>query len=396
MDKARSTWLFILFCTLAPVPAQAQINQINAISVSPSPAQPNQTVTITLWVEGGCNNSNFELNFGDGQAAAVVVPSLIPITHTYSKTGTYTLSAFSTAPNPPPMPFQPYPPPACGGIPTITVPVLPAPEFTGWTGGLYCFTYGCNPAISAMPLALPEPGNTVIFQGSGFGAAAGSAFMVLQSYGGNWPELRVQLQIDPGNWQPGVVVATIPAGIVGVVDQPGTFQIVTAGGSASNAYAVPFTASRAYQDIYASRLGCSMTKNTSSDECLFNGSYNWPTECDGGLNLNGTGPPGPPPMGFWGNHESGWQIFAGANDAGVDTFFVTSPLQNGWLVAYAGYSWVSSDSNSFAYILNPPNLYFGGPTANPSPWQIGWNVSACGWLGYNGDFEVYGPSGVPY
>ncbi len=392
MDKARSVWLFILFCTLAPVPAQAQINQINAISVTPSPAQPNQTVTITVWTEGGC--SNIDLNFGDGQSAQIIVPTLIPITHQYSKAGTYTLLAFSTAPNPPPMPFQPYPPPACGGIPTVTLPVLPASQFTGWTGALYCVVYGCNPTISAMPLSLPEPGNTVIFQGSGFGVATGRAFMVLQSYGGNWPERRVQLQIDPGNWQLGVVVATIPAGIVGVVDQPATFQIVTAGGSASNAYGVPFAATLDYQDIDASLITCSMTKNSPSDYCQNSGGDNYPAECGQGapwlwgeLVTNG----------FGAYLASGWQLTAGANDAGVDTYSLIGPLLNGWLVSNADFGVdASTDSNSFAYILNPPNLYFGGPTANPSPWSIGWNVSACGAVQYGGDFYVYGPTGVPY
>jgi hypothetical protein len=407
MKKALPIWPVLLFCALAPISAHAQVNQINAIYVTPTPAQPNQAVTIFVITEGTC--SNLLLNFGDGTSTQVPVPTLIPATHTYAQAGTYTLSAVSTVPNLPPI-FGFQPPPNCGGIPTVTLPVLPAAEITGFRGGLYCFLYGCNPTISAMPLSLPEPGNTVIFQGSGFGVHQGTAWMYLQSYGGNWPLLRVQLQIDPGYWQPGVVVATIPAvvwsqgplgisipsGLIGVADQTATFQLVTQGQSASNAFGVPFTAYRDFVDIDSSRIGCSMTKNTSSDQCQFNGSTNYPIECDDGLSLPGGGSP---PPGFWGYHASGWQLTAGANDAGVDTFSLTYPLQNNWLVSSADFSDGGSDNNTFSYVLNPggptQNLYFGGPTANPS-WQIGWNVDACGMLGYSGDLYLYGPIGVPY
>lgn len=379
MDKARSIWLFILFCALAPVPAQALNNQINAISVTPSPAQPNQTVAITVDVVGpeGCA---FTLDFGDGQSTTSTAAKG-PITHAYDQTRVLTATPAALFP--------------CTGSATVTLPVL---QTTGMVGAVYCAINGCNPTISAMPLSLPEPGNTVIFQGSGFGFTAGTAWMVLQSYSGS--QKRVQLGIEPGYWQPGVVVATITSQIGGVVDQTATFQIVTAGGSGSNGYNVPFVAWRDYGDIDATRIGCSMTKNTGSDGCQFNGgtNFNQPFECVWGigLSLSGTADLGPA-TGFWGNHLSGWQLTAGANDAGVDTFFLTSPLQNGWLLDNADISSVgASDNHTFINILNPPNLYFGGPTANPSSWQIGWNVDACGILSYTGEFNIIGPIGVPF
>ncbi len=166
MGKALPIWLFILCCAVAAVLAQAQNNQINAISVTPSPAQPNQIVAITVDVvgAGGCA---FTLDFGDGQSTTSTAAKG-PTTHVYNKPRVLTATPASLFP--------------CTGSATVTPPVL---QTAGFTGILYCALNGCNPAISAMPRSLPEPGNTVIFQGSGFGFTFGTAWMVLQSYGGH-------------------------------------------------------------------------------------------------------------------------------------------------------------------------------------------------------------------
>lgn len=387
MTKAASIWIVFLLCLLAPAAAQAQVNQISTISVTPAPAAPGQAVTITVDIVGSCKGG-YILNFGDGSPPAVKGGVMKTSSHAYATTGTYTLKATPTVPN------LPGVPPECGGEATVSLPVLPASELSGGTGALFCFADGCNPKISTMALSILEPGGTAFIQGSGFGITPGSVWMVLQSYGNLFPPLRTQLQIFPGYWQPGLIIASIPAGISGVIEQSATFQVITGDSAASNGFNAPFVPADDYVNIDASRIGCSLSAHTASDQCQSNGSTNSPFECFQ-IGVSGKGPS---PTGFSAYHGSGWQLSAGANDAGNDTFYLTSPLQNGWLLSDAELyqiTWTSG-TNSFAYILNPPNLYFGGPTANPSNWQIGWNVSGCSELTYDGSFNIYGPKGVPY
>jgi hypothetical protein len=376
MNKALFIWPFLFFWALAPVPAYAQVNQINAISASPSPAVVGENVSFSVATVGDCSSYVYAVNYGDNNTGAglFAVPP-----HTYANPGNYTVTVTPVSG------VVPGEAPCTGSASVLVKVGKSAPR------GLYCYFDGCNPTISAMPLSLPEPGNTVIFQGSGFGNYPGSAVMVLQVYGG--PEVTIALQIDAGYWNNTVVVATIPSNIVQVVDQTATFQLFTVGGSASNGFNVPFKATRAYTQIPFNRINCSMTNHSPSDGCQGTGSYNLPMEC-----FSSGGPAPPPGQGYFAYHASGWQISAGANDAGVDSYFLTSSLQNGWLVSDADFNVASSDSNTFAQVLNPylgPDLYFGGPTANPQ-WQIGWNVDGCGILWYAGDLDIYGPTDVPY
>jgi hypothetical protein len=384
MGKAPSIWLLAVICMLAPVPALAQ-GTITAVAVTPSPAVPGQTVTISVDVVGTCNGQGLTLSYGDFGIPETFTFPLPPITHTYGEPGTYGLTANPSFPNLPNLP------PVCGGGATTLLPVLPASTLTGVAGGLYCAIFGCHPTITSIPLpSIIKPGGVVIFQGNDFGLETGTAWIILQSFGGNWPETRTQLQIVAGDWHPGVVIATIPT-ISGVLTQTATFQIITKGSSASNAIHSGFAATRHLLDIPASRIGCSMTTNSPSDSCQNIGGTNYPAEC--GLGIYGTAPP---VEGFAGLHSSGWQWLPGNNDTGLDTFGLTSPLQNGWLSAGADFAYSSTDNGSGAYILSPPGFDFGTPTANPSNWTIGWYVDACGQLGYAGDFEIVGPMGVPY
>jgi hypothetical protein len=373
MYKLRSIGLLIfLAAALAPVSAYAQVPEITFITITPSPAVPGETVSITVDVVGG--SCTFELDFGDG-TSTVSDPAQGPITHVYNQTAVLRATQAPIFP--------------CGGFASATLPILPASQLSGIGGALYCAIFGCHPTISQMPLNNVTPGGQVIFTGSGFGRRPGTAWIALQTFTGQNTQW-FQLQIESGSWQPSLVVADIPSGLSNFMPQTASFQIVTQSQSASNATLLPFRPALDFADVDANRISCSMTANSPSDMCQSNGRSNFPVEC--GATLPGFGYT-PPSLGFGGYHASGWQVFAGNNDTGTDTFSLFSPLVNGWTTAGYDFSAGSlSGAGTFAELLNPPTL---ASTSDPPSWSVLWNVEACNLVEYGGDIYAQGPRGVP-
>jgi hypothetical protein len=372
MGKARSILLAILFLSLVPVAAQAQApGQITALVVTPTPAQANETVSISVAWVGNCSGDVI-LDFGDGSPTTVFdIPSLAPVTHSYTQTATLKVSAGPTA--------------ACGGQAIATLPVINA---TGILKAIYCGFFGCNPTITLMPFSNVTPGGQVIVQGTGFGNQPGTLQIVLQSF---YNQLIYDVPVAASDWSGNLVIATIPSGIESVIAQSASFQIITNNSAASNAYLVPFTPTLQTMAIEWNRVPCIMNMHSASDDCQGQGGFNVPAECSE-LPEFGEGnniPYNPPSYGA--NHGSGWQLF-GASDQGTDTFFISPLLQNGWVNA-GGATFVSvpesgSSASLLAPITNAPVTFLA--------WQVGWNVSACSWASYFGNIFIVGPAGVPY
>jgi IPT/TIG domain len=371
MGKARSILLAALFFTVVPIAAWAQApGQITALIVTPTPAQANQTVSISVAWVGNCSGEAI-LDFGDGSPNTVVpIPSLAPVTHSYTQTATLKVSAGPTA--------------ACGGQAIATLPVA---NTSGVLGALYCAFFGCNPTISSMPFSNVTPGGQLIISGSGFGNQPGTVQIVLQSF---YNQLIYGVPVAASDWSSGLVVATMPSGIEGVVAQNASFQIITNNSSASNAYFQAFRPKLQMMTIEWNRIPCIMNMHSPSDDCQGQGGFNTPAECSE-LPAFGEGnfPYNPPA--YTANHGSGWQLF-GASDRGTDTFYISPPLQNSWVNA-GGATFVSaSDSGSSASLFTP----ITSAPVTTLAWQVGWNVSACSWASYFGNIFIQGPAGVPY
>jgi hypothetical protein len=369
-------WLLVAGFALAPVSVNAQGGEITFITVTPSPATPGETVSIKVDVVGvGCA---FTLDFGDQNSGTFGTGQ--SITHVYNQSAVLTATPASIFP--------------CTGSATATLNVL---NLSPPVMQMNCVVVGCNPTISSMPFSQVRPGGLVLLVGTGFGLQSGTASIALQSSDGN--EQRFPVQIPPGWWTPTWVAGYIPPSplpqqsqqiLKNFLPQTAAFQLVTYGGAGSNAFHLPFAPALDIQLIDSLWINCSMTANSPSDACQLWGNDNWPAEC--GVDYS----PGyaAPDVGFAAYHGSGWQLFAGNNDIGTDTFSFAGPLSNDWQTAGYSFDVLAEDSSSFAEFLNYPTP---GATSNPPSWSVLWNVSGCGFVIYRGEYWISGPLGTnPY
>jgi hypothetical protein len=124
-----------------------------------------------------------------------------------------------------------------------------------------------------------------------------------------------------------------------------------------------------------------------NDQCEGWGDNKWPNECGSGPGWGGA----QQNFGLGGYHASGWGF---NGKGGFDLFWVTSPLQNGWVLQSTSATWLvkvgdvstaSEDQNATAA---PGSL---------SPWLgVDWYVGNCGALEYAGHMIITGPLGVPF
>jgi hypothetical protein len=296
------------------------------------------------------------VSFGDGQhLLALSGPGQhinFPITfhHRYSKLGTYIVRAQSGG--------------GCPGNVSATPQVAAGPQISS----IFSFEV--------------TPGAGILLRGENFGSATGQVEMTVPHYTG--AILVNYLQII--DWNDTFVTGTIPA-IDGVREgQQAKFTVIAQCGTRSNPWSTAYIPTIDVADLadHTDRLECSMSVGASvSDECLGGGGSNWPPEC-GGLAMWSVG-------GFEGYHASGW---GGGGRGGWDFFWVTSPLQNGWVLTSATADWTLKVGD-VSTASEDPNT-----TASPgavSPFMgVNWYVGNCGMVIYGGHMMITGPLGVPF
>jgi hypothetical protein len=370
--------------------AAARADQITAVQVSPASPQAASAANVTLQGTGTCNSLVFD--WGDQSAAyshgsQLTLPFPLP-PHTYSNAGNYTLTVTGVK--------------GCIGkglSTTITVaaktPGVGIVDLCKHVdcGGLLGSKGGLNPGIKNFPLLELQPkidyfgfsnftpGGEVTIVGSGFGNSPGALHIV--GYG---PVISFKLpdgNIPILSWKDTLIVATIPANIAGVVDQPVVFYVVTANNLKSKySLTVPFVATREvkkipYGDPAVMVVSCGTDSNL--DQC-----NNWSDPDDGGPL---------PDLSTWGgtlagNHLNCWGCFG--DDVGADVYQVS--VANGWILDQVFFSAMPSDPGEASAVLNtslPPGA---------SAWQpsVSWVVTSGDFIHYTMDLYTVGPKGVPY
>jgi hypothetical protein len=122
--------------------------------------------------------------------------------------------------------------------------------------------------------------------------------------------------------------------------------------------------------------------------CQASGSNNFPQECyplgEGpGLGLRPT-----PLAGF---HASGWGFHG---NSGVDQFWLTPSLQNGWVLDSASVDWAVMINNGGS--VKEASSFGTDPGISDPELGVDWSVNNCGGIGYQGHMIIVGPVGVPY
>jgi hypothetical protein len=360
MNTSCSMAILAVLVLLAPRPAAAAeeplppTQNITAVSPSPSPVAAGALETITISGVGKCGTFLFDL--GDS-TPTVHLPGNFPIRvyHAYSKPGSYRLKAQGQG--------------DCTGAAAAHLNVV-------------------GPTITSMFLfSQVTPGGWVILEGQNFGNLPGKVLIHLTHYLGH----PIDLPLQNLQWGDTFAAGTIPDDISGVLDQQATFTLVTQVGATSNAWTAQFTAAAGFAYIPFSRFECSTSIGAGpSDQCLNWGYDNWPPECGCCPNWGlGSVPPDYP--GFTGYHGSGWGFHG---NSGNDQFWVTAPLNNGWVFDSAGVGWEVKVGD-----VSQANLDSNTTSApgTPSPTVgVDWYVGNCGAIPYEGYVSITGPVGVPF
>jgi hypothetical protein len=228
----------------------------------------------------------------------------------------------------------------------------------------------------------------MLVYGQFFGDVPGQVWIHLKDWQGHPHDY--QLLDTQTHWSDTFVAGQIPD-ISGVLNQQATLTVVAQCGAVSNATTVDFTPNIDVADLadHTDRLKCSISPGASvSDQCMDWGGNHWPGECgawpgQGGTNWGD--------LGLGGYHASGVGFHG---NGGNDQFWVTTPLQNGWLLYSASATWATKVGDVSTASEDPNNTSAPG---SPSPnLGVNWYVGNCGMVVYFGHMIITGPIGVPF
>jgi hypothetical protein len=284
----------------------------------------------------------------------VHLPGNFPIIvyHAYSKPGTYTLRAEGQG--------------DCTGAAAARLKVA-------------------GPTITDMfLLSQVTLGGSVLLHGQNFGNLPGKVLIHLTHYLGH----PIDLPLQNLQWGDTFAAGTVPDDISGVLDQEVTLTVVHQTGAASNGWTAHFTAALGVADLadHTDRVDCSTSIGAGpSDECMGWGYNNWPVECGSYGNF------GRADYGLWGYHASGWGFHG---NSGNDQFWVTAPLQNGWVLNSTSAN-TSAKIGDVSQASEDPNSTSAPGTPSPDL-GVDWYVGNCGMVIYDGHMIITGPLGVPF
>jgi hypothetical protein len=273
--------LFILPVLGLGIPAALAAGRINALTAAPNPTFANKPVTFSVQGTGNCH---FRLTFGDGApplTATVPLPYQPP-THSYARSGTYTVIAKPVAGAP------------CTGQASVNVTIQfstagpgQAPNSGAMGQGrtskvapdatkeLQCMLNGCQPQLDPQnPLVFFSditPGGGAIVQGSGFGSAVGpqnALILTLTTYF----HVPLTVKLENLSWVDNAVGGSIPADIRGVPDGPATLQLITAAGARSDLINVNFVAARDLQLLDPNEENGYCSTNGTDNYCVRSGT----------------------------------------------------------------------------------------------------------------------------
>ncbi len=356
---------------LAYVSTALGAGKITGIMLNPPDIKTCAIETITVNGTGKCGSVT--VFFGDGNKLITLgKPTPFPLTfhHVYSKGGLTKLSV------------QAYTGPGsiCTGKASRTVQVAAGPKPTITSTSF--FSLGSQ----------ITPGAVILLYGQNFGDMPGQAWIHLKDWQTQQPVHRQLLYTDT-HWSDTFVAGQIPD-ISGVLNQQATLTVVAQCGAVSNAATVEFTANIDVVDYSGdtspnqNRINCSMTGAHDNDFCPGPGSLNFPPEC--GF-ISGSEGLGIPWVGLQGYHQSAWGT---GGPSGNDKFWLTPPLQNGWVLSSTDVYWETLVGNGGNVSEDPSSTTPPG-TSNPTL-GVDWTANNCGAIYYQGDMFIIGPKGVPY
>jgi hypothetical protein len=227
-----------------------------------------------------------------------------------------------------------------------------------------------------------QPGAEILIKGSGFGAAAGTAALILRNpvFGDKVVAIR------PAEWKNTYLHGTV-ADVIGLPDGLGTIQVVTPDGRASNLFSVSFRARRAWIKLPARDIDGDCSRTSAKDFCQGKGERI--TECWGpGIKFPGPGHDADSSS-FYAEHAS---HSCTRCDGGADRFGAT--LKNGWTFADMGWWWNMPSTRLGRSSLEEPKGFVTGATA--ASLEVQWKTGSCSWVQYGVDLHITGPDGVPY
>ncbi len=368
MNTRRSMMVLAALVMTTPVSAAPAKGKITSLIPSSPVIETCALETVKVTGTGRCP---FTIFWGDNSPNTLVLVPLrrraseFPVVsqHAYSKPGTFTVKAQGKY---------------CKGTPTTTVQVA-------------------GPSIKSMFLfSQVTPGGWVILVGENFGSLPGQVWIHLTDYQGNSHDY--QLLDTQSNWADTFVAGQIPMNLPGFPDQQATFTVVAQCGAASKGWSAGFIATKDFVDLaYVGNppnhsvpwFQCKMSSGaTDSDKCEDSGHDNFPQECMG----PGFTPWADSPLGNLGGYHASGIGFQG--NGGNDQFWLTTPLQNGWVLDTASVDWTTKVNNG-GQVSVDSSLTTDPGTPDPRL-GVDWYVNNCGGIFYQGHMIVTGPLGVPF
>jgi hypothetical protein len=310
--------------------------------------------TITVHGTGECI---YTVYWGDNNRVILLRPLPFPheFSHAYSQQGIYMVRAEGDVN-------------FCPGGASATVSVI-------------------GPQIASMFLfSQVTPGGTVLLTGKSFGDLPAQIWLHLTDI----DDHPMDVPLDYISSTDTSAAGKIPWSVTRVRDQRATLTVVAKCGAVSDALHVNFTAAVDVADLadHTDRLDCSISTGAGvSDECLHWGGSSWPAECGSWPGSGGT----LMDPGLGGYHASGWGFHG---NGGTDQFFVTTPLQNGWVLNSASANW-SEKVGDVSTASEDANTTSAPGTPSPNL-GVDWYVGNCGMILYYGNMIITGPVGVPF
>ena len=202
------------------------------------------------------------------------------------------------------------------------------------------------------PLITPEGG--YIISGSGFGPNPGAVKITLPS--------GKTTNLVRGAWRDDIIGVKVPP-ITGEMDGPASIWVETADGITSNKVSLNFIATRDFVDLPAEFVKADCENRVACfNDCMFCNTFSSSHTC--------------------------WL----RGDNGIDKFWATTPLKNGWLFydyRYIVYS--SSDPGTKATVTS-----FEGSSSTTMKITVNWSAPLQTKVIYSGIVFITGPKGVPY
>lgn len=352
----------LALAVLAPLTAKEATGlMITGLDVAPSPATAGSPVIIT--VNGTIRGSecrSVDLDYGDGTPHATLVGSFPLIQkHTYQKAGTFTLKAGNNC--------------SLQALATLTVksPMgqMGNPNLTSLSAAMADFLKCPGPRIDDGPNSQISPGSQVAVYGCGFGATPGRLILVLMGPGDQ--QLENNWTLTDLQWHDDKVLGTVSP-VKWMKDQTARLKVVTSKNVESNAWSVPFMATR---DVLSLPISAMQV-----------------IHCDGGLGSSNKCNTVQADS-FNGLHDTWWL----GGDGGTDSFSAT--LKNGWVFTgitfnFGFHSVLFNDFSS----KGAAHLPAGGPKvgSTSTTMAVKWSTQFAGHVVYYGGLFIVGPSGIPF